>query len=64
MRDAVLGVFKSVKYKQRYLVVGGLAEDILVNIAKIFDADIIIAVSAATNITKSNVNNVFVTLSR
>jgi predicted acylesterase/phospholipase RssA len=59
---AVLGVFKFVEYKQRYLVAGGLAEDILVNIAKIFDADIIIAVSAVTNITKNNVNNVFATL--
>jgi|LQAB01.1.fsa_nt_gi hypothetical protein len=49
----ILGVFKPVEYRWRYLVASGLAKDIPVNIAKIFDADIIIAVFAATNITKT-----------
>jgi NTE family protein len=59
---AIPGVFKPVEYRQRYLVDGGLAENIPVNVAKIFDADIIIAVFAATDISKNNVDNVFATL--
>ncbi|MDR0956418.1 MAG: patatin-like phospholipase family protein [Endomicrobium sp.] len=58
----VPGVFKPVEYKQRYLIDGGLFENIPVNVAKIFDADVIIAVSAAADITKNNVDNVFFTL--
>ncbi|MDR3275520.1 MAG: hypothetical protein LBS81_06160 [Endomicrobium sp.] len=44
------------------MVDGGLVENIPVNIAKIFDANIIIAVSVAADITKNNIDNVFMTL--
>jgi NTE family protein len=59
---AIPGIFRPVEYKQRYLVDGGLTENIPVDIAKIFNADIIIAVSVAADITKNNVDNVFWTL--
>ncbi|MDR0819963.1 MAG: patatin-like phospholipase family protein [Endomicrobium sp.] len=59
---AIPSIFKPVEYRQRYLVDVGLAENIPVNVAKIFDADIIIAVFAATDISKNDVDNVFATL--
>lgn len=63
--SAIPGVFKPVEYKQRYLVDGGVSENIPVNIAKIFNADVIIAVSVAPDITKNglcNGGNIFSTL--
>ncbi|MDR3256350.1 MAG: patatin-like phospholipase family protein [Endomicrobium sp.] len=59
---AIPGIFKPVEYRQRYLVDGGLVENIPVNVAKIFNADIIIVVSVAADITKNNIDNVFATL--
>jgi NTE family protein len=60
--SAIPGIFKPVEYRQRYLVDGGLAENTPVSIAKIFDADVIIAVSVTADITKNSVSNVFSTL--
>jgi NTE family protein len=56
------GIFQPVEYNQRYLVDGGLAENIPVGVAKIFKADIIIAVPVSVDITKNNVSNIFLTL--
>jgi NTE family protein len=58
----VPGIFQPVEYKQRYLVDGGLSENVPVSVAKLFKTDIIIAVSCATDIAKNNVSNVFLTL--
>jgi NTE family protein len=60
--SSIPGIFKPIEYMQRYLVDGGLVENIPVNVAKIFDADIIIAVSVAADITKNDLDNVFFTL--
>lgn len=55
------GFFKPVEYRQRYLVDGGLAENIPVAVAKLFDPDVIIAVQVSADITKNATNNVFAT---
>ena len=56
------GFFKPVEYRQRYLVDGGLAENIPVGVAKLFDPDVIIAVLVSADITKNTTNNVLSTL--
>jgi len=56
------GFFKPVEYRQRYLVDGGLAENIPVNVATLFDPDVIIAVAVSADITKNTTENVFSTL--
>jgi NTE family protein len=58
----VPGIFQAVEYKQRYLVDGGLSDNIPVSVAKLFKTDVIIAVSCAADITKNNISNVFLTL--
>jgi NTE family protein len=56
------GLFAPVPYRQRLLVDGGLTENIPVNVAKLFDADIIIAVALSADITKNDVSSVFAML--
>lgn len=56
------GFFKPVEFRQRYLVDGGLSENIPVGIAELFDPDIIIAVAVSADITKNNPTTVFGTL--
>ncbi|MCL1972955.1 MAG: patatin-like phospholipase family protein [Endomicrobia bacterium] len=56
------GFFRPVEYRQRYLVDGGLAENIPVGVAKLFSPDIIIAVPVSADITKNTTNNVLTTL--
>jgi len=56
------GIFKPVEYRQRYLVDGGLSENIPVGVAKLFTPDIIIAVAVSADITKNNTDNVFTIL--
>ncbi len=56
------GLFSPVPYRQRYLVDGGLVENIPVSVAKLFDPDIIITVAVSADITKNSYNNVFSTL--
>jgi NTE family protein len=58
----VPGIFQPVEYRQRYLVDGGLSENISVSVAKLFKVDVIIAVSVAADITKNSISNVFLTL--
>jgi NTE family protein len=60
--STVPGIFQPVEYNQRYLIDGGLSENIPVSVARIFKADVIIAVPLSTDITKNNVNNIFLTL--
>jgi NTE family protein len=56
------GIFQPVEYNQRYLIDGGLSENVPVSIARIFKADVIIAVPLSADITKNSVNNIFLTL--
>ncbi|MDR1195261.1 MAG: patatin-like phospholipase family protein [Endomicrobium sp.] len=56
------GFFKPVEYRQRYLVDGGLADNVPVGVAKLFNPDIIIAVPVSADITKNTTTNVFTTL--
>ncbi len=56
------GVFAPVEYSQRYLVDGGLVENIPVSAAKLFDPDVVITVAVSADITKNQFNNVFSTL--
>ncbi|MDR1942397.1 MAG: patatin-like phospholipase family protein [Endomicrobium sp.] len=56
------GIFKPVEYRQRYLVDGGLSENIPVGVAKLFDPDVIVAVAVPADITKNNTDNVFTIL--
>jgi NTE family protein len=56
------GIFQPVEYNQRYLVDGGLVENIPVGVAKVLKADVIIAVPVSADITKSDISSVFLTL--
>lgn len=56
------GIFQPVEYNQRYLIDGGLSENIPVSVAKIFKADVIIAIPLSADITKNSVTNIFLTL--
>lgn len=58
----VPGICAPVEYAQRYLVDGGLVENIPVSVAKLFNPDIIITVAVSADITKNSFNNVFSTL--
>jgi len=60
--STVPGIFQPVEYNQRYLIDGGLSENIPVSVAKIFKADVIIAIPLSADITKNSVANIFLTL--
>jgi NTE family protein len=60
--STIPGIFKPVEYMQRYLVDGGLTENIPANVAKIFNCDVIIAVSVAFDITRNNIDTPIGTL--
>jgi NTE family protein len=57
--SAIPGIFQPVEYRQRYLIDGGISGNLPTDVAKVFGADIIIAVSAAADITKNNPENSF-----
>jgi len=56
------GIFLPVSYRQRFLVDGGLVENIPVSVAKLFEPDIIITVAVSADITKNSYDNIFSTL--
>lgn len=56
------GLFEPVQYRQRFLVDGGLVENIPVSVAKLFNPDIVITVAVSADITKNSFNNVFSSL--
>jgi len=56
------GLFAPVEYRQRFLVDGGLVENIPVSVAKLFEPDIIITIAVSADITKNSYSNVFSTL--
>ncbi|MDI6641117.1 MAG: patatin-like phospholipase family protein [Elusimicrobiota bacterium] len=58
------GVFSPVEYRHRYLVDGGLIDNIPVDLAKLFDADIIIAVDISADYTKYSTSNMMFVLNQ
>ncbi len=56
------GLFAPVSYRQRYLVDGGLVENIPVSVAKLFNPDIVITVAVSADITRNSYKNVFSSL--
>ena len=56
------GIFEPVQYRQRFLVDGGIVENIPVSVAKLFNPDIIITVAVSADITKNSFDNIFVSL--
>ena len=56
------GLFEPVQYRQRFLVDGGLVENIPVSVAKLFNPDIIITVAVSADITNNSFDNVFFSL--
>ncbi|MCX5781537.1 MAG: patatin-like phospholipase family protein [Elusimicrobia bacterium] len=62
--STIPGVFAPVEYRHRYLVDGGISSNIPVDTAKLLGADIVIAVSVTSDISKSNISNVLMTLTQ
>lgn len=58
------GVFSPVEYRHRYLVDGGLVDNIPVDLAKMFNADIIIAVDISADYTKYSTSNMMLVLNQ
>ncbi len=56
------GIFEPVQYRQRFLVDGGIVENIPVSVAKLFNPNIIITVAVSADITKNSFDNIFVSL--
>jgi NTE family protein len=56
------GLFDPVEYRHRYLIDGGLVDNLPTDIAKLSDADVIIAVSVTSDFSKHRLNNVFMML--
>ena len=62
--STIPGLFDPVEYRHRFLVDGGLYENIPTDVAKLMGADIIIAVSVSADFTKNNRSNVFMILTQ
>lgn len=62
--STIPGVFDPVQFRHRYLVDGGLFDNIPTDVAKLMGADIIIAVSVAADFSKNNISNVFMILTQ
>jgi NTE family protein len=56
---AIPGLFKPVEYKHRFLVDGGIINNIPVDVAKMLGADIIIAVNIEGDFTKQQVESIY-----
>lgn len=62
--STIPGVFDPVEYRHRYLVDGGLFDNIPTDVAQLLGADIIIAVTISSDFTKNNTSNVFMILTQ
>ncbi|MGA2091190.1 MAG: patatin-like phospholipase family protein [Endomicrobiales bacterium] len=56
------GLFDPVEYRHRFLIDGGLVDNLPTDIAKLSDADVIIAVSVDSDFSKNRLSNVFMML--
>ncbi|MFH1368372.1 MAG: patatin-like phospholipase family protein [Elusimicrobiota bacterium] len=62
--STVPGLFDPVPYRQRFLVDGGLSDNIPTDVARLLGADFIIAVVASADFSKYDVSNVFMVLTQ
>ncbi len=60
----VPGLFDPVEYRHRYLVDGGLCDNIPVDVAKLQGADIIITVAVSADFSKNKISSVFMILTQ
>jgi NTE family protein len=58
------GVFEPVEYRHRYLVDGGILDNIPTDVAKLLGADFIIAVAVSGDFSKRKISNVFMVLNQ
>lgn len=58
------GLFDPVEFRHRYLVDGGLFDNIPTDVAQLMKADVIIAVSVSADFTKNKISNVFMILTQ
>jgi NTE family protein len=62
--STIPGMFDPVEYRHRYLVDGGLFDNIPTDVAELMGADIIIAVAISSDFSKNNLSNVFMILTQ
>jgi NTE family protein len=62
--STIPGIFDPVEFRHRYLVDGGLYDNIPTDVAKLMGADIIIAISVSADFSKNNISNVFMILTQ
>lgn len=60
----VPGIFEPVEYRHRYLVDGGLVDNVPTDVARFLGSDFTIAVTAAGDFSKNSVSNVFMVLTQ
>ena len=60
----VPGLFDPVEYGHRYLVDGGLSDNVPIDIAKLLGADFVIAVTVSGDINTQDISNVFMVLTQ
>lgn len=60
----VPGVFKPVAYRQRWLVDGGIVDNVPTDVAKILGADVILCVNVPADLTRTAPSNVLATLNQ
>ncbi len=60
--STIPGLFDPVEFRHRYLVDGGLYDNIPTDVAKLMGADIIIAVNVSADLSKNDISNVFMIL--
>jgi NTE family protein len=62
--STVPGLFDPVEFRHRYLIDGGLSDNIPTDVAKLMNADFIIAVVVSADFSKNDVSNVFMVLTQ
>jgi NTE family protein len=58
------GVFQPVSYRQRWLVDGGIVDNVPTDVAKVLGADVIICVNVPPDLTRNAATNVLTTLNQ
>jgi len=58
------GVFQPVSYRQRWLVDGGIVDNVPTDVAKVLGADVIICVNVPPDLTNNSSSNVLTTLNQ
>jgi NTE family protein len=60
--STIPGIFAPVEYRHRFLIDGGLNDNIPTDVAKLMGADFVVTVAISANYTKNSISNVFTTL--